>query len=73
MDRDFFRASAHGPTTQPRKDAVRARVITLRKRNFSVYDIRDELERAGPARLSVTAIQEVLARRRLCAVAPPRR
>ena len=60
MDRDFFRASLHGPTTQPRKDAVRARVLALRKRNFSVYDIRDELERAGPARLSVTAIQEVL-------------
>jgi hypothetical protein len=60
MDREFFRAVPHGPTRQPRKDAVRARVIALRKRNFSVYDIRDELERGGPARLSVTAIQEVL-------------
>ncbi len=60
MDRDFFREAPHGPKTQPRKDAVRARVVALRKRNFSVYDIRDELERAGPARLSVTAIQEVL-------------
>lgn len=60
MDREFFRESPHGPTSQPRKDAVRARVVALRKRNFSVYDIRDELERAGPARLSVTAIQEVL-------------
>ena len=60
MDRDFFRASPHGPQSQPRKDAVRTRVIALRKRNFSVYDIRDELDRAGPGRLSVTAIQEVL-------------
>jgi hypothetical protein len=60
MDRDFFREALHGPRSQPRKDAVRARVVALRKRNFSVYDIRDELERAGPARLSVTAIQEVL-------------
>lgn len=60
MDRDFFREAPHGPKSQPRKDAVRARVVALRKRNFSVYDIRDELERAGPARLSVTAIQEVL-------------
>lgn len=60
MDRDFFREIPHGPKSQPRKDAVRAHVIALRKRNFSVYDIRDELERAGPARLSVTAIQEVL-------------
>ena len=60
MDRDFFREAPHGPKSQPRKDAVRARVVALRKRNFSVYDIRDELERAGPARLSATAIQEVL-------------
>jgi hypothetical protein len=60
MDRDFFREAPHGPKSQPRKDVVRARVVALRKRNFSVYDIRDELERAGPARLSATAIQEVL-------------
>jgi len=60
MDRDFFREVPHGPKTQPRKDVVRARIVALRKRNFSVYDIRDELERTGPARLSVTAIQEVL-------------
>lgn len=60
MDRDFFREAPHGPKSQPRKDAVRTRVVTLRKRNFSVYDIRDELERAGPARLSATGIQEVL-------------
>jgi transposase-like protein len=60
MDRDFFRESPRGPKSQPRKDAVRARVIALRKCNFSVYDIRDELDRAGPGRLSVTAIQEVL-------------
>lgn len=56
MDRDFFRESPRGPKSQPRKDAVRARVIALRKRNFSVYDIRDELDRAGPGPLSVTAI-----------------
>ncbi|MGQ0734064.1 MAG: hypothetical protein ACT4QD_10445 [Acidobacteriota bacterium] len=36
MDREFFRESSHGPTSQPRKDAVRARVVSLRKRNFSV-------------------------------------
>jgi hypothetical protein len=60
MDRDFFRDIPHGPRSQPRKDAVRARIVALRKRNFSVYDIRDELERSGPGRLSATAIQEVL-------------
>jgi hypothetical protein len=60
MDREFFRDIPHGPKSQPRKDAVRERVIALRKRNLSVYDIRDELERSGKDRLSVTAIQEVL-------------
>ena len=60
MDRNFFRDVPHGPKTQPRKDALRARIIALRKRNLSVYDIRDELERGGKDRLSVTAIQEVL-------------
>jgi len=59
-EREFFRDVPHGPTSQPHKDAVRDRVIALRKRNFSVYDIRDELERAGTDRLSVTAIQEIL-------------
>jgi hypothetical protein len=60
MDRDFFRDIPHGPQSQPRKDAVRERIIGLRKRNLSVYDIRDELERSGKDRLSATAIQEVL-------------
>src|SRR6266545_4298299 len=60
MDREFFRDIPHGPKTQPRKDAVRERIVDLRKQNYSVYDIRDELERAGGARLGATAIQEVL-------------
>ena len=60
MERDFFRDSPHGPKSQPRKNAVRERIISLRKRNLSVYDIRDELERTSQDRLSVTAIQEVL-------------
>jgi len=60
MDRDFFRDIPHGPKSQPRKDAVRERLVALRKRNLSVYDIREELERSGKDRLSVTAIQEVL-------------
>jgi hypothetical protein len=59
-DRDFFQKGSRGPQSQPRKDAVRARVIALRKQNMSVYDIRDELERSGKYRLSATAIQEVL-------------
>lgn len=59
-DREFFRQASRGPQSQPRKDAVRGRVIALRKKNLSVYDIRDELERSGKDRLSATAIQEVL-------------
>jgi hypothetical protein len=59
-ERDFFRDLARGPQTQPKKDAVRDRIIALRKQNRSVYDIRDELERSGAHRLSATAIQEVL-------------
>jgi hypothetical protein len=60
MDRDFFRDIPHGPKTQPKKDAVRSRVIELRKQNYSIYDIRDELQRAGKEYLSSTAIAEVL-------------
>jgi hypothetical protein len=60
MERDFFRDIPRGPQAQPKKDAVRTHIVDLRKRNFSVYDIRDELERSGTERLSATAIQEVL-------------
>ena len=60
MDREFFRDPRRGPQSRPRKDAVRERVIAMRKRNLSIYDIRDELERTGKDRLSATAIQEVL-------------
>lgn len=56
----FFRDIPRGPQSQPRKDLVRERVVELRKRNFSVYDIRDELERSGTHRLSATAIHEIL-------------
>ncbi|MFN0164227.1 MAG: hypothetical protein ACKVQQ_23570 [Burkholderiales bacterium] len=56
----FFQAIAHGPQSQPKKDAVRERIVALRKKNLSVYDIHDELTRTGKDRLSVTAIQELL-------------
>ena len=39
---------------------VGARIIEMRKKNYSIYDIRDELERTGSDRLGATAIQEVL-------------
>lgn len=60
MEREFFREIARGPRVQPKKNAVRERVVALRKQNLSVYDIRDALQRDGKDKLSVTAIQEVL-------------
>lgn len=59
-ERTFFQDIRHGPQSQPKKDAVRDRVISLRKQNYSIYDIRDELERRGGKRLSATAIRELL-------------
>lgn len=58
--RAFFRDLPRGPQSQPRKDAVRSRVVEMRKRNLSVYDIHDALVHTGKDRLSVTAIQEIL-------------
>ena len=60
MDREFFRDIPHGPQSQPKKNAVRSRVIALRKQNYSIYDIHDELERLGGTYLSSTAIAEIL-------------
>lgn len=37
---DFFPPTAPGPKHAPKRDALRGRVIELRKRNYSVYDIR---------------------------------
>jgi hypothetical protein len=59
-DTQFFQDVRHGPQAQPKKDAVRDQVVALRKKNYSVYDIRDELERLGDKRLGVTAIRELL-------------
>lgn len=56
----FFQDVSRGPHARSRTNAVREQVIALRKRNYSVYDIRDELERHGPDRLGVTAIEAIL-------------
>ena len=40
MDRDFFRPSPHGPTSQPRKDVVRSRVRT-RHRSKQAFQRRE--------------------------------
>lgn len=59
-EREFFSDPARGPQSQPNKDRVRERIVALRKLNYSVYDIQDELQRKGPGTLSPTAIREVL-------------
>lgn len=60
MDVGFFRDLPRGQRPHARMEALRDRVVALRKLNLSVYDIRDELERAGKESLSVTSIQQVL-------------
>lgn len=60
IDRDFFRALPQGRPPKSRHDLLRQRVIDLRKQNYSIYDIRDEVERKGKERLSPTTIQAIL-------------
>jgi hypothetical protein len=43
----FFPTPHRGVRPSPARDPIRERVVTLRKRNFSVYDIQRELAEAG--------------------------
>lgn len=55
----FFVSPHHGPQSQPKKSAARDMIISLRKQNYSVYEISETLkERDCP--LSPTAVREVL-------------
>ncbi len=55
----FFLSPRTGPRSQPKKSAARSLVISLRKRNHSVYEISQALkEQKVP--LSPTAVREVL-------------
>lgn len=56
----FFPPVKLGPKKAPKKDAARSRVIELRKRNYSVYDIRDLLRSEGLS-LSHVLISQILA------------
>ena len=55
----FFAPSRPGPKSAPKRDAARDRVIALRKRNYSIYDIRQALAVEGVS-LSHVAIHQVL-------------
>src|SRR5258708_17432845 len=67
---EFFAATRPGPRDQPKKSAAQERIIALRKRNYSVYDISRALKHQGPP-LSAIAVREVLAAQR-CAPLPRR-
>jgi len=55
----FFVSPHHGPQSQPKKSAARDLIISMRKQNYSVYEISQTLrERNCP--LSPTAVREVL-------------
>ena len=51
--RAFFLASRQGPRPTPQRDRFRDTIITLRKRNLSIYDISRALAAAGTARSPV--------------------
>ena len=57
--RDFFQTSPKGPRTAPKRDAVRDRIVALRKQNYSMYDIHHALEESGHP-LSTAAIAQTL-------------
>ncbi len=58
-DRPFFLPPRKGPQASPKADRVRDQVITLRKQNLSIYDIRRVLEESG-AKVSAVAISLIL-------------
>src|SRR5258707_1402959 len=57
---EFFAASRPGRRDQPKKSRAHDQIIALRKRNYSVYEISQELKEQGTP-LSATAVREVLA------------
>lgn len=58
-DPQFFLQTPPGPKAQPKKSAAYERIVTLRKQNYSVYEISETLRDEG-LRLSPTAVREVL-------------
>jgi len=55
----FFVSPKHGPRSQPKKSAARDLIVSLRKKNYSVYEISHHLKETGRP-LSPTAVREVL-------------
>lgn len=57
--RQFFAATSKGPRLAPKKERARARIVALRKKNLSIYDITRVLEGEGE-RLSPAAVALVV-------------
>ncbi len=55
----FFVSPKRGPHSQPKKSVVRDLIVSLRKKNYSVYEISQRLKETGRP-LSPTAVREVL-------------
>src|SRR5713101_4846218 len=58
-DPQFFISPQRGPDSAPKSAPLRERIITLRKQNFSLYDIRDLLREEGHA-LGTSTIAAIL-------------
>jgi hypothetical protein len=58
-NRPFFLSPAKGPHTAPKKQALRDRVIALRKQHLSIYDISHALTSAGHP-ISPVAVDQIL-------------
>jgi len=55
----FFASTRRGPRARSRKASARDRIVELRKKNHSVYEI-SEILREGNLRLSPTAVRQIL-------------
>lgn len=55
----FFKQIQRGPQAAPTRDRLRERVVALRKRNLSVYDIQTELREVGED-VSINALSVLL-------------
>lgn len=55
----FFKGVLHGPQAAPMRDRLREKVVAMRKKNLSVYDIQRELRDAGQD-VSINALSVLL-------------
>ncbi len=59
LDQRYFKDVRRGPQRAPARDRVRERVVALRKKNLSVYDIQHELREQGHE-LSINSLSILL-------------